>query len=549
MTSQTPVSPEDRDFLLQTDVTGGIRDRLAKRDWLTLYSWSESKRERVTYWCGLLDPTAVAEALETDDWDLHIDEGMPGFMQTYPAGEPANTYHPFGGDDGARPLVVHRSFAGAAPAYFEMCEEFRHYHNLAPSRGQATLLDFDESGREIEVVRISPQSVQAKKGYVRQFQGGTQLFLALYLEIARFSTIALDDIPETDRQSRHDTEFSRCRLSVFDCDFKDGYSSFSLLRAKVLLPPPDKSQSGLWPFLRQDDRDVSFIVGTDAEGNPVEHTSSPEALEEIAKSGTGSVGYLSPVFFRRAVLEKYYAEPARYTIEDGLLRCLELWHCQIDNDIKDYVSIFLGDLGRDLPYGERLHWRQFNVAPEARLSRTNVLRSFMAEAADATAPDLVFRQTYQTIREGWQRAQGWPLFLPLDPGDQHLLSTIHVPTVDEQSAMDAQVLALAQLLVDYLNGKELAKRASAPPAKPKAIYRLEAFLLSTTFPSTHRTIRFFRDLQELRSTGSAHRKSSSYGKALAKLGIGIDDRRAAVERLLMEAIEMLTALGAHFAPA
>ena len=189
------------------------------------------------------------------------------------------------------------------------------------------------------------------------------------------------------------------------------------------------------------------------------------------------------------------------------------------------------------------------AASDCGAARSTTILTVSFPCSLATAPDLVFRRAYETIAEEWMTKLGWSLFLPLAPGDEHLLRTIRVPTVDEQSAMDGQVLTLAQLLVDYLNEKELERRASVPPEEPRGINRLEAFLRSTGFPGTHRTIRFLRSLQTLRSTGSAHRKSSSYGRALTKLGINISDRRAAVEHLLTEAAEILAELREHFLPA
>jgi hypothetical protein len=41
---------------------------------------------------------------------------------------------------------------------------------------------------------------------------------------------------------------------------------------------------------------------------------------------------LTPVFFRRAVLAKYLAEPERYEVGDGGLRCSGFWSLRMDND-------------------------------------------------------------------------------------------------------------------------------------------------------------------------------------------------------------------------
>ena len=71
----------------------------------------------------------------------------------------------------------------------------------------------------------------------------------------------------------------------------------------------------------------------------------------------------TPVHFRRQVLDKYYQQPGKYAVDDSLLRCGRLWVMAIDNQHDDKVCAWLGDLGRDLPYQERLHWRAHNIPP------------------------------------------------------------------------------------------------------------------------------------------------------------------------------------------
>jgi hypothetical protein len=53
------------------------------------------------------------------------------------------------------------------------------------------------------------------------------------------------------------------------------------------------------------------------------------------------------------VLTKYYAHPERYSVEDGFLRCQGLWGLKLDNNHHEYIIVFLGDLGRDLPSDEQ----------------------------------------------------------------------------------------------------------------------------------------------------------------------------------------------------
>lgn len=539
--------PDTTEFILQTDVIGELLSKIGKEQWQTLYLRADDPPHQFGMWCALLDAEAAARAMGQDGWDLRIGDGKPGFSTSWPDSKESIAYHRFGSSEGVRPLVLYRSFHGAFPQYVEIDEEFRLYHDLAEDKPRGLLLGFDPSGREIEVVRLRQSDVQARLRYLRQFQAGTGLHLAIYIDSIRYSRMALADIPPTEHRRVESTDGIRWRRNVVKCDFNSEFETFSRLLCKVILSPPARDKGGIWPFSNDTNRGaVAYIVGVDEDGNAVEHTSDPNALANYFGANPGAPHYLTPVYFRREVLVKYFAEPERYTVSDGQLTCLSLWSCQIDNDLSSHVVVFLGDLGRDLPYEEQLHWRQFNVLPEGGVSETNFRRSFLSQFTDAQAPDLSFRLEYANIMREWEKVQGWPLFLPPSPGDAHLLDTIRVPVTNSQLELDEQVGHLTRLLVDSLNEEELAARAGALEKGTKGIGKLAAFLEATQFPERQSIIQLLRDLQTLRSTGSAHRKGSGYEKIISKLGIDPARKPVAVRRLLEEATAALRVLYLHY---
>ncbi len=534
-------------FLLQLDIMGELLGSIGREQWQTLYVSREDGSSRFGVWCALLDGDAAERALDDEGWDLRIGEGRPGFIQTSCGGQEATTYHRFGESDGVRPLVLCRSFHGAFPQYCELAEEFRLYHNLAEDRPRGLLLAFDSSGREIDVAQLGATEVRAQTRYIHQFQAGSALHLAIYIDSVRWSRIPIDQVPEADRRHVERGSSSRWRRTVEACDLREDYVTLSRILGKVILKPPPRERAGVAPF----DEDtggpsVSFIVGVDSNGEAVEHTSDPEALGDYFGGKPGAANYLTPVYFRREVLGKYFAEPERYTVLDGSLECLGLWSCQIDNDLESHVVVFLGDLGRDLPYEERLHWRSFNIPPRSGISRTNFQRSFMAEPTDAQSPDLVFREEYECLVADWERQYGWPLFLPLSPGDAHLLNTLRIPVTNSQAELDEQVLCLTKLLIDYLNEKEIEARAGEISAEAKGIEKLRVFFVSTGFDEDEGVVRFLRDLQHLRSTGSGHRKGAGYGKAVAKFGVDSRRKSGIMVQLLQEAISAVRSIRGHY---
>ena len=536
---------ETLDFLLQTDVIEELLPSIGKNPWQVLHLNTDNGPYRLGMWSMLLNKSAVKKAMKRDSWDLHRGDGRPGFSQSWTKGKEVTTYERFGNDDGFRPFVLYRSFWGAFPEYVELDEQFRLYHDLAEDKERGLLLSFDESGREIQVARITPDEVYVQLKYLRQFQAGTGLYLAIYFDSVRFSNISINGIPTYEQQLLDTNNMIRWQRYIAERDFitLKEYRTFSRVLGKIILPPPTIDKAGVWPFKIEDDRKaVSFIIGIDNEGNEIEHSSSPNKLSDYFGGNPGEPHYLTPVYFRREVMTKYFAEPERYTVSDGMLRCLSLWSCQIDNDLESHVVVFLGDLGRDLPYDEQLHWRQFNVLPEGGVSETNFRRSFLNQFTDPQSADLTFRHMYVTFNRNWEKVFGWPLFLPPSPGDEYLLDTVRIPVTNSQVELDEQIGHLTKLIVDSLNEKELTRVAGNLEEGTKGIGRLDGFLTTTQFPQREAVVQLLRDLQNLRSTGSAHRKGSGYEKIIAKLSVDPKKKPDTVRRLLEETIVALNAL-------
>ena len=539
--------PTTLEFLLQRDVIDELLPKVGKEQWQTLYSSNGDYPHRFSMWCALLDGDAVARAVAHDGWDLLIGDGKPGFSRSHFEDKEVTTYHRYGESGGVRPLILYRSFHSAFQQYVEVDEEFRLFHDLAEDKSRGLLLSFDSSGREVPVVRVKPKEVQVGLKYLRQFQAGIGMHVAIFIDSVRYSPITLVNVPPDELERIEVGTLSRWRRNVAKCDFQDDFQTFSRLLAKVILAPPPMEKAGVWPFADGSaQEDLAFIIGVDEEGKEVQYTSNPDKLSNYFGANPGAPHYLTPVYFRREVLGKYFAEPERYIVSDGQLTCLSLWNCQIDNDLESHVIVFLGDLGRDLPYEERLHWRQFNVVPGGGISETNFRRSFLAQFTDSGAPDLMFRREYKRITRDWEKVHGWPLFLSPSPGDAYLLDTVRIPVTNSQAELDEQIGLLTKLLVDSLNEKELAARSDTLEKGAKSIAKLAGYLKATQFPEYQSVTQLFRDLQTLRSTGSAHLKGSGYEKVIAKLGVDVTRKPDAVRRILQEACAALQALCLYY---
>ncbi len=213
----------------------------------------------------------------------------------------------------------------------------------------------------------------------------------------------------------------------------------------------------------------------------------------------------------------------------------------MDNHHEDRVAAWLGDLGRDLPYEEQLHWRSYNVAPVGGVSQTFFKRQLLAQATDSDRPEHVFKSRYNELIEMCQRKLGWTLFLPLSKDDAHYFDGVRVPSGEEQKDFDDLVLGLAKILNDSLNEKELNKLipASDQSGIKGSIGRLEKVFQARKVAGYEEHIKFLRNLQSLRSSGAAHRKGSNYQKVAKEVGVEDQTLQKVLEGILIKAVLFL----------
>lgn len=82
----------------------------------------------------------------------------------------------------------------------------------------------------------------------------------------------------------------------------------------------------------------------------------------------------------------------------------------------------------------------------------------------------------------------------------------------------------------------------------KGISKLNRYLEKARVVDAAKYVTFLRDLQDLRSTGVAHRKGSQYDKVSARFGIGEKDLIKIFESILMQACEFIGALAKLLPP-
>ena len=381
----------ERDRLLQKQWREEFIPDLGQKAWISAYmnSFRDALNCQHLY-LGFIPNGNVDAALESYQWDIHSFEFKP-----YCEVEVDNItskseirYSRYGFQQyGIEPFVLERSFQGLKPRTTELSEEYRLFHNLYFDCSNSAYLKLDDAGNEIPVIRVSHQLVEARRKEIRQFLSAKNMSLVIYFEHMYASIHSLHELGVTERQHVERSNSFTYWFLKEDCSDLDihTYRSRSWILGKAIV----RGNIGDIRFnlvleTKDEQHQVKFTIGID--GNDKKIKCSPRGIsysaskEVIDSSGKTVVAtYLTPVFFKRSVLDRYRKEPSKYEIEDGYMSCGDLWGLRMDNNHKDFVIVFLGRLRDDLPVSEQSHWEYHNVPPYGHLSATAVGRTVFAD--------------------------------------------------------------------------------------------------------------------------------------------------------------------------
>ena len=534
---------EEKERLSQQKMLDSILHEPKPTEMLTVYfSDYGSGDHNYGIYCALVPIQQKKEVLSNYTWDLSIGSGVPGSCVYYDEGVEVPEYHRFGSDNGVEPLVICRDFNGIKDDYQEISEEFRLFHNLYHDSTNNRYIKIDDDGNESTVIENNSNSIQIRSKELKQFLAVKEMFLSIQFDCREHSRFSEEELSLDGDELSEEKELHIWTLAYGDFGGIGEHQAFSRLLGKKLIKPVPKSKSGLYGFTKEEPKKfVDFIIDSDEVGDDVSYNSNPDFLANLFGANPEAPNYLTAVHFKKEVLDKYYGKPSKYSVSDSNLSCGSLWGLQIDNHHDGKICVWLGDLGRDLPYEEQLYWRSFNVAPSGGVSETYYKRQIMAQFTDSDRLEHVFKSKYSELQKISIEHLGWDLLLPLNDEDIHHFECLRIPSTNEQRDFDDLVLGLTKVLIDSLNEKQLntfIEKQLRGEIKG-GISRLETVLKNNSIEEYENHIQFLRKLQNLRSSSSAHRKGSNYKKIAIELEIGNKDLITVFGGILAKSVDLL----------
>ena len=509
---------------------------------ITVYYSDSKDTHNHGLYCALIPSKQIGKSLKTVIWDLMHGGGYPEAYNHHEAGVSTTTYNRFGFNNGVEPLIFDRNFHGMRDDYKEISEEFRLFHKLFHDTKENKYIKFDNDGYEDVVAIVEENRIQIRLKEIKQFLAIKEMHLAIQFDYREYSQQSLEELGLSSDDKRDVFNELDCWGINYGEGYICSYKSFSRLLGKKLITPLPKSKSGMWGLAEDEiQKYAEFTIGVDKNGDDITHSANPDLLKNIFGANPEAPKYLTAVHFRKIVLDKYYKQSQKYSISDSNLRCGSLWGVTIDNHHSDKVCVWLGDLGRDMPYREQLHWKCYNIPPVGGVSEVFYRRQLMAEFADSEQPDHIFKILYRNLRDICDEKISWQILHPLAEGDCHHLDSIRIPSGNEQSDFDELVQSITKILIDSINEKKLNNFI---PAEDKSeikggISRLEKVFQLIDVADYQKHIKFLRDLQGLRSAGSAHRKGTKYKQIANIFELNSRPLKVVFESILVDANKLL----------
>ena len=532
----------DKSYIYQVSIREWIENDWDKGIFVPVYGGRKDDKWDIFFQSYLVPADRTEEQLKTDTYDAYglLRPGVTVYG-AWDSGEAA--YYKWGNNESIEPLVIKRDYNDLARDNIEIVEEFRFLFNLYYNSQSKEYVDLEN---DTSVVKISDDNlVSIHKRYLKSYLAIKNMALIIHID-SRCTDIVEDIFPTDSFDYRNDdnTVFYTVNIGRGHNGIQE--ENFSVLFGKKVLFGCKLKDCNIWPY-NEKKQYIEFIVGVDDNGRELHYTCDPSKLSNYFGANPDAPHYLTPIFFDSAVLSKYYSNPEKYKVDDGIIRCGTLWSLYIDNQNTGYVSAYLGDLGRNLPSEQEQHyWRGFNKALDAKLSATKFKRDFMALPASSQSQDFVFKNTYVKTNRQFAEKAGWPLFLELDEQDRYNFEGLRIPINNSIVEMDMLVLSLGKVLLDSLNEKEIVSHLTGTyEMLVGSISNLEVWFQEKQLTGYQDHIKFLRNLQELRSSGTGHRKGKSYQKISKVFDIQKENYTETFSNILESATLFLNYINTH----
>ena len=369
-----------------------------------------------------------------------------------------------GAYEGGQRLVFGRSFDGRTEDkhYYEIAQFLTHAHNLHWTPERNAWCRFDENGDVEDVIKWTERA--GRSGY----EAATCIaierdVIEMQMSATGTALVQMFDVTSVGGgfhgwNKGEERSVENQELSQYFHSHREGANGSWLRGVQIIRPRLSSEEFGkyLYDKFRQPKQYASFLIQDLKNKLVTEVSCAPNAMASYFESSPLPF-QISPVFFKAAVLDKYKADPEKYSLEHRSISCRNAWHLQ-SYDVNDagQVHTYICYFG-DLPYSEQLYWKSFNEEPKGPISRRAFTTDFEGQFDKEPDP---LRDLQTTLTELHSSGLGW--FTLREP---NLISQVHYPLTPSVKTWDDTLIALAKLVVEGLERKYFEEYAKSNGAK------------------------------------------------------------------------------------
>jgi len=442
-------------------------------------------------------------------------------------------------------LVFGRSFDGRTENkhYYEVAQFLTHAHDLHWTPERRAWCRFDENGDVEDVIKWTEQAGRA--GY------GTAVCIAIDREIMEMqmsatetALVQLFDVTSVANNFSGWHEYNadsaeNQELNLYFRSHQEGANGSWVRGVQIIKPRLSSEEYGkyLYDKHREPKQYAAFTIQDVKNKRIAEVSCAPDAMASYFDNDSNLPFQISPVFFNAAVLDKYKADPEKYSLEYRSVSCRNAWRLKTyDVNSAGQVHTYITYLG-DLPYSEQLYWRSFNERPKAPISQRAFTTDIQGEWSDHPDPLLDLQASLTDLH-----TSGVKWFTLREPD---LVNQLHYPLTASAKAWGDTLITLTKLVVEGLEKRyfeELAKSkgVKGDPKWGSINWVKEAMKSSGTSDEVlNEVILPLRTVQELRTKLTAHSGGSEAVSIRANLLREYKTPRSHIEHLCDQLVRSL----------
>ncbi len=468
----TPVGEDDQGFRTWSEQSSFLDLLAEQRKGASAILYGSSFNHGSLLIRSILVPMEDLKSVPLEDmmhWDWPLDSWSCGLV--YGGGEPPRVEYseplegiePSGFRRGQQ-LVFYRSFQGrtADKQYYEIAQCLTHAHDLHWTPERRAWCRFDNAG-DVEDV-ITWKEAPGRSGY----ETATCIVinrevLEMQMSATASALVQLFDLTSVgvdfaSWQKGEDSSTQDQELGLYFRSHREGPNGSWIRGIQVIRPR--LSSEGFGKYLYEKDRQpkqyASFITHDWKNQRIAEVSCAPDAMASYFDEGSPLPFQISPVFFSATVLDKYKADPDKYSLEARSISCRNAWHLSTyDVNEAGQVHTYIKYLG-DLPYSEQLYWKSFNEKPKSPISQRAFATDFKGDWCNIPDP---LRELQASLTD--LDASGVEWFVLREPD---LVRQLHYPLTSSTKAWGDTLIALAKLVVEGLEKKFFEKEVKSKGA-------------------------------------------------------------------------------------